>query len=311
MEILEQETSRTLLRSERVGTGVAFGTFGELLQGRNWEENLDFLVTLPITCCSYATFVTDPNCTSITVFPSYKQKSKTLASMLLEHVGLPQGGKLTIQSELPIGKGLASSSADLVATARSICSCFHIKLPPSLLATLMCKIEPSDGVMYPGVVSFYHREGRLREFLGYLPPIVIISIDEGGELDTVQFNQRPKPFTRAEEIKYQTLLDALAVAIRQQDVSTIGRIATESAILNQKLNPKRTLNDLLTVSKEINGLGVAVAHSGTCLGILLSPNAPNYHNQVQVAYHHLSALARTVSIYRSFNFYREKEQYAS
>ena len=38
----------------KAGTGMAFGTFGELLQGRLWEEQEEFLVTFPISRYSYA-----------------------------------------------------------------------------------------------------------------------------------------------------------------------------------------------------------------------------------------------------------------
>src|SRR6266704_6865331 len=102
--------NQCFLPTEKVGTGMAFGTFGELLQGRLSEEHGDFLVTLPISRYSYAIFVADPTCQDVTVFPPEKQKSKMLACLLLEHSALPYGGRLILQSELPVGKGLASSS---------------------------------------------------------------------------------------------------------------------------------------------------------------------------------------------------------
>ena len=295
----------------KTGTGMAFGTFGELLQGRLWEEQEEFLVTLPISRYSYAIYVADPTCQDVTVFPPEKQKSRMLARLLLERSALPHGGRLILQSELPVGKGLASSSADLVATARAISSCFHLPISSSLLATLMCRIEPSDGVMYPGVVSFYHRQGHLREFLGMLPPLTIVGIDEGGEVDTLQFNTVPKAFTHTEELEYQHLLEVLSDAIRQQDVRLIGQVATRSAVLNQKLNPKRMLSKVMTLCQEVSGLGVVTAHSGTCLGILLSPDEPNYHSHVQMAQDSLAKLTGAVSIYHSFQVAEKEEEYVT
>src|SRR4029079_11819053 len=101
---------------------------------------------------------------------------------------------LELESNIPIGKGLASSSADLVATARAIDDCFKLGMSEEILKMFLRQIEPTDGVMYPGVVSFYHRQVQLREFLGQLPGLTIVSIDEGGEVDTVEFNKIPKPF---------------------------------------------------------------------------------------------------------------------
>jgi len=311
MVIYRYKDDQCFLPTGQVGTGMAFGTFGELLQGHLWEEREDFLVTLPISRYSYAIFVADPTCQDMTVFPPEKQKSKMLACLLLERYALPHGGRLILQSELPVGKGLASSSADLVATARAISSCFRLPLPLSLLATLMCHIEPSDGVMYPGVVSFYHRQGRLREFLGMMPPLTIVGIDEGGEVDTLQFNTVPKAFTRTEELEYQDLLEVLSDAIRQQDVHLIGQVATRSAVLNQKLNPKQTLGEVMALCQEVGGLGVVTAHSGTCLGILFSPDEPKYHSHVQMAQDALAKLTGAVSIYHSFQVAEKEKEYVA
>jgi Protein involved in propanediol utilization, and related proteins (includes coumermycin biosynthetic protein), possible kinase len=293
--------------TDRVGAGMAFGTFGELLQGRLWEEQTDFLVTLPIDSYSYAIFVTDPTLPDVRVFPPEKQKSRLLAHKMLAQNALPHGGRLILQSELPMGKGLASSSADLVATANAISLCFHLSIEAAPLAKLMCQIEPSDGVMYPGVVSFHHRQGELREFLGLLPPLTILGIDEGGELDTIQFNKQLKTFTREEEEEYRHLLAVLSRAIRQHDLCSIGQVATRSAVMHQKWNPKQTLDECIAICREIGGLGVVAAHSGTCLGLLLSAEEPRYHTQVQQAYTYLGRLGRAVSAYHSFRGFRELE----
>jgi len=290
------------LTAKRVGKGKAFGTFGELLQGHLLEHDSDFLVTLPIARYSYATFISDPECTAITAVPLQKQKSQQLARMLLEYYHLPPGGKLVITSDLPVGKGLASSSADLVATARAIEMCFEITIPLDILQRFMATIEPTDGVMYPGVVSFYHRRVQLHTFLGSLPTLTVLSIDEGGELDTMQFNRLPRSFTPVDKQEYHTLLDRLSIAVQQQDLKGIGQIATRSALLNQKLNPKRALNDLITICQEVDGLGVVVTHSGTCLGLLLSPHEQRYPDQLRAACQHLSSLTETITVYYTLCF---------
>lgn len=283
------------------GHGKAFGTFGELLQGR-LENHEDFLVTFPIARYSYAIFVSDPSSNSVTIRPAWKQKSQKLATMLLEHFALPSGGRLTIESELPVGKGLASSSADLVATARAIAACFNLKLTPAQLQGFLYKIEPTDGVMYTSVVSFYHRKVQLCESLGFLPPLTVFGLDEGGMLDTLQFNQLPRSFSQADEQEYVSLLKRISVAIREHDLPTIGQVATRSALLNQRLNPRRTLQDLLALCQEVNGLGIIVAHSGTCIGILLSPQDPRYCQQVETLSHRLSRLGGTPVLYYSLHF---------
>ena len=287
-----------------VGAGMAFGTFGELLQGQVGEEQADFLVTLPIDQYSYALFVADERLHDVHTFPPEKHKAYMLACRILKHYGLPPGGRLILQSELPPGKGLASSSADLVATAKAISSCFHVQIDAVLLATLMCQIEPSDGVMYPGSVTFHHRQGMLREFFGLLPLLTVVAIDEGGALDTIEFNRRRLPYSVREMQEYRHLLAVLSHAIRHHDLSRIGQVATRSAVMNQARNPKRMLNACIAVCKDIDGLGVVAAHSGTCLGILLSADVGS-SAQIEQAHRALSPLGYVVSEYHSFRGFCE------
>ncbi|HEY3368671.1 MAG TPA: hypothetical protein VGK74_26740 [Symbiobacteriaceae bacterium] len=283
----------------QIGRGESFGTFGELLQGVLLEENLDFLVTFPIQAFSRATFVPEPGGRVVSVQPPDKVKSHLMTQIILGHFGVKCGGCLTLQSDLPVGKGLASSSADLVATARALAAAFQLDIPVELLQRFMHQIEPSDGVMYPGVVAFYHRKVQLRQYIGQLPALTVVSIDEGGQVDTIEFNRIPKPFNEAEKLEYRQLLDELDKAIRDQDVRAIGRVATRSAALNQKLRPKQMLDDVGMVARDVDALGVAVAHSGTCLGVLLSPEEPDYADKLTLTRKLLGQLSDTVTVYHS------------
>jgi len=281
----------------RVGIGRAWGTFGELLQGVLPEGDLDFLVTLPITRSSRVVFMPDPGGRTLTAFPPRKRKSRALARTLLEHLRLPPGGALVVDCELPEGKGLASSSADLVATARAIASAYRVTVPDSLLLDLMGAIEPSDGVMYDQAVAFCHRRVRLLRRLGPLPPLTIVAADEGGRVDTVRFNRLPKPFLSAHKTEYRQLLEDITAAVARGDPEAIGRVATRSAVLNQLLRPKRHLERIMALAQRVHGLGTVVAHSGTCLGVLLSPDDSRYATQLAAACRALQRLAGNVAVY--------------
>src|SRR5919197_4674416 len=95
-----------------VGHGRCCGSFGELLQGALPGEDLDFLVTLPIRRWSHATFRASPEYGELCVMPPEKTKAREAAQRTLAMCGLPPGGRLTVTSQLPEGKGLASSTAD-------------------------------------------------------------------------------------------------------------------------------------------------------------------------------------------------------
>src|SRR4051794_3429300 len=112
MDVQKRGIMEKLSVRDRPATAAAraFGTFGELLQGRLAENRLDFLVTLPIACWTTATFAHDPAASDVTVFPPHKRKAYRLACDILATYGVTGGGTLTIDSRMPEGKGFASSS---------------------------------------------------------------------------------------------------------------------------------------------------------------------------------------------------------
>lgn len=292
---------QTTLRKQinTIGQGYAPATFGELLQG-TLTNNIDFLVTFPITSCfSKATFTQDTQDSKLAIYPACSTKSKILAEKILNHYNLPLNGKIVIESNIPKGKGLASSSADLVSVARAIDSYYELNLPVTTLECFMRDIEPSDGVMYPGSVLYYHKEVRLGKTLGPIPPLTVVSIDEGGKIDTIKFNRITKPFDLKEKQEYESLLAGLGDAIRYQDIFKIGEITTRSSILNQKLNPKRTLDKFINLSQTLDALGVVAAHSGTYLGILLSKLDPDYPYKLTKAICSLEKISDAVFVYHS------------
>ncbi|MEU2432600.1 kinase [Streptomyces sp. NPDC007861] len=290
------------LRTTPAGVGTAFGTFGELLQGVLPEENGDFLVTLPVARWTMAAFRQDPGLTELLVRPAHKSKALRLARMITEEAGLPVTGLLTVSSVIPEGKGLASSSADLVATARAVGQALDIPMPPTRIERLLARIEPTDGVLYPAIVAFHHRTVRLRAVLGSLPAMAVVGIDEGGAVDTVDFNRIPKPFTAADRREYARLLDRLTGAVRSRDLAEVGRVATRSALMNQALRHKRSLAPMREICREVGGLGVAVGHSGTTLGVLLDAGDPAYTHRAGAAARACSELAGNVAVYRTLSF---------
>ncbi|GAA3273790.1 MULTISPECIES: GHMP family kinase ATP-binding protein [Dactylosporangium] len=284
------------------GVSTCFGTFGELLQGVLPGPDGHFLVTLPVARWTMATFQLDPGVADVEVRPAHKRKALRLAETILAQAGAASGGVLTIDSNLPEGKGMASSSADLVATARAMANALQLDMTPHRIERLLRDIEPTDGVLYPAVVAFDHRNVRLRSLLGSLPAMTIIGLDEGGTVDTVAFNRIAKPFSAADRAEYARLLDRMAVAVASRDLAGVGAVATRSAVMNQALWPKRTLPAVLDICAEVGALGVVAAHSGTMLGLLLDTADPAYQAKTAAAVRACAALGGDVSLYRSLSF---------
>ena len=272
------------------GMGMAYGKFGELLQGALPGINNNFLVSLPITKISFAYFTYDSGEAHHTVCPAHKHKALTLMSKMLDYFGIANTHcKLTIESELPEGKGLGSSTADLIATARAIESGTQKQLPLKILLQFLSEIEPSDAPMFDDIICFYHRQVKLHSQLGKLSNLAILGIDEGGIIDTIEFNKKLSPYTESEKTHYAKLLTALTSAVQTRDIATIGKISTESALLHQKSNPKKHLNDFIELASLANAAGIIVAHSGTYIGILLDKAQQDYFNQVALIEQNLKA----------------------
>jgi uncharacterized protein involved in propanediol utilization len=286
-------TTRVINRA-RTGLGVSFGTFGELLQGADGDS--DFLVTLPIARWSTAQVMLVPGVSELRAVPAGKQKSLRVAKAVLAKYGVRCGGTLAVTSELPEGKGMSSSSADLVATVRAVTDALGVAVTPAEIESYLRVIEPTDGLMYREVVAFYHRRVTLCRVLGPVPPLTIVGLDEGGQVDTVRFNASRPGITKAERREYQTLLDDLATAMVAGDLETLGRVSTRSAVLNQARCPKRNLDRMLEIAKDVGALGVAVAHSGTMVGVVVSAADPGHAGKVADAMAACADLPGTVSI---------------
>ncbi|HWM38748.1 MAG TPA: kinase [Streptomyces sp.] len=289
-------------RERPAGVGTAFGTFGELLQGELPEKDGHFLVTLPVARWTRASFHRDSGSPDLAVSPPHKTKALQLARLITEEAPEPVGGLLTLNSVIPEGKGLASSSADLVATARAMGQALGTGMPPSRIERLLGCIEPTDGVLYPAIVAFHHRAVRLRAVLGTLPSMGVVGLDEGGSVDTVDFNRTPKPFTRSDRHEYARLLDRVTGAVRTRDLGEVGRVATRSALMNQALRHKWSLEPMREICREVGGLGVTVGHSGTTVGILLETADPAYTHRVSAAARACAELADGAAVYRTLSF---------
>jgi uncharacterized protein involved in propanediol utilization len=289
----------------KTGYGKANGTFGELLQGMLPCQK-SFMVTFPINLFSYATFIPNTSSTEITVYPKHKAKSLALAHNLLKLLNINIGGTLIIESELVEGKGLASSSADLVATAYAVTNSIGANITEDLIAQLIYPIEPSDGVMYPGIISFDYKELKLINNIGILPKLTIIAIDEGNQIDTIEYNSIKRICSKYYSMKYEKLLIQMSNAIKNQDLQMVGKISTESAIMNQANNPKKFLQELIDICKTIGALGVSTTHSGTFIGIIMNPEALDFSYQKTLCIEKLKHLSRNVSVFHTINFNKPK-----
>lgn len=178
--------------------------------------------------------------------------------------------RLTVNNPIPRSKGMGSSSADLAAAIAATGLALGEQLSPYQIAQIALSIEPTDGVMIPGVALFDHRAGIIRESLGPPPPIEIVALDLGGTVDTVQFNMVDR-FGRWQAVDQETAeaLRLLRQGIAEQDPVLVGQGASISAQASQNVLAKPRLAEVKEFADSVGAVGINVGHSGTIMGVLL------------------------------------------
>jgi len=180
------------------------------------------------------------------------------------------GGCLRLHSELPRGRGYGSSTADLGATLYALGQACGQPLEPHQVARLAVTIEPSDSSLFPGLALFDHRRGSFCEVLGMAPPLCVITIDPGGEVDTLAFNELDHQ-TQLRRLagEHRQAFELLRHALRSNDWRSLGEAATLSARVHQVILHNPWLEQVLGLARAVDALGICRAHSGTLLGVLL------------------------------------------
>jgi uncharacterized protein involved in propanediol utilization len=263
--------------ASRTGTGTSHGHFGEVFQGQleHWSgQRRRCLLSLP--CAAFATTARyEPNGTSVVeVHPRHKVRARRSVEVMLEYLEVHRaGGLLTIESDIPEGKGNGSSTSDCVAGLRAAASAFGIRLGDQTIARLAVQAErASDNTMFGRAVLFAQREGTIVEDYGKAFPVLeVIGCDteEAREIDTL--SHPPATYCSRQIQTFELLRGALRRAMRTSDIALLGRVATTSALINQEFLPKPGFRELSRLVWHAGALGLAVAHSGTVAAILLDP----------------------------------------
>ena len=228
------------------------------------------LATCPIDMYSTATVELWPGEGLVTA-PADSPKAARAVQATLEYLGATGlDASLVLESNLPRGKGMASSTADASAAIAATASATGRKLTPAEIAGIALSVEPSDGIMFPGIVVFDHRSGSICRPLGQPPPMGVVVLDFGGEVDTLKFNSVERGNAlRRQEPRMTEAVSLIEAGLQRRDPSLIGKGATISAVANQEISYNPHLDSALELSRELGAYGVNIAHSGTVIGLLL------------------------------------------
>ncbi len=256
------------------------GTCGEWIQGS--QKGIPFLISCPINRYVHASaeiILKGGNGPLPWEWELPQEKEKTYR-VLMDFAAAkslpPFQGKLHLTSELTVGKGMASSTADMVVSLGSVIQALELPWEPAELVKYVLDIEPSDPVMFHGVTEFAHQDGSYFKKICQRIPAKLLVMYGGGILDTLTFNNRrdlPHHYRKHQ----QSISKALTLfyeGVKEEDLEKIGQASTLSAQSNQEINPKPGFADFLNWVKLRGGWGVLTAHSGTLLSGIFPEDIP-------------------------------------
>lgn len=248
--------------------GICPASCGEFVQGILEKE--EYLSSYAIDM--YSKVEVEERLNNINIGPS---KSRCAIEKVFERFALPikesRNISLNIKSEIPIGKGMASSTADIGATIVATLSLIKKSLTSEEISYIASTIEPTDSTYIEKNVVFNPLNGEVIKYLGNIKNSKVVILEPDKTLDTMKIRNTPN----YKNIKIQNkdiISEAfymLEEGIKNNNLSLVGKAATLSSLANENIDKKDGLKEIIEISQNYGSYGVNIAHSGTVVGILL------------------------------------------
>ena len=175
--------------------------------------------------------------------------------------------EVRVSSPIPRGRGLGSSSADLAAAIAATATALGEELSPYDIAQIALSIEPTGGVMMPGLALFDHRAGMVRESLGVPPPMEIVAMDFGGPASS-SMDDRTRRWKAVSEWTDEAL-SLIRRGVSEGSPTLVGQGATVAAEAGSRIEARPRLEDLVAFAREVGAVGVNGGHESGVSGLLL------------------------------------------
>ncbi len=253
-------------------TAKVCGSCGEIVQGIYGPGLVH--ISCPVDVFSYVTVRLNNslavNCTQ------GKWKARQAYMKTLQAIGIKTvGADIEIKSEIPVGKGMASSTADISATVMAAARLFHADLSKEQIADIALSIEPTDAIMFEGIYLFDHKSGTVRQLLGNKMDICFLILDMGGDVDTLEFHKNNyDDLLNKNRFHTKEAIGLVMDGFQKNDPSLVGLGATISALANQSILYKESLARIIKEAKKRGAIGINIAHSGTVIGVMFEGSFP-------------------------------------
>jgi len=251
-------------------TGMCRGTLGELVQGPYLDSGkLNIaIVSLPIERYTWVHFTRNADKADDSELCAKSKSSKALYNYLKVY-GLPEPrGCWRFRSELECGRGMASSTADIIATIRCLDAIFEKSTSVNQICEILRDIERSDSVFLDSLALYLSGEQKVvHQFLNSIT-LYACYIDEGEMVDTDKSAKKLLDHYGRNMSIYSKNMEQAVDAISNADYQRICDCATASAELSQIVFPKKNFQKLKENKERFGSDGMVVAHTGSMLGFL-------------------------------------------
>ncbi len=245
-----------VLATNRRGNGFCHGHFGELLQGAFSRDDsiVRGLITLPCSMVgskASAIVSTGEGRTDVALGHS-KVVRLVQAYRRFHRVAATLDIRVEIDSTIPVGIGMGSSTSDIVATVRALDKALGIRTATQDVANLALSAElASDSTMHADrMMIFAQRSGEILEDYGVGYPQFTVQgfvLDPGSIFDTDA--TRPARYQPEEIEFFDEARDRLHSIAHKHDLPSLAAIASRSADINQRYHPQRRFHELIELAR--------------------------------------------------------------
>lgn len=263
------EVPEVRLPGEAAARGQCRGSAGEIWQGPVDDSgglSRIGIVTLPINRYSTAIFYADSRAE---IEPLSPKRALAVGEFERRTGLLTPPGRWEFHSDLFPGRGMASSTADVVAILRCLADLHHYPISPLTLQSVLLTIERSDPV-FVDAWSLYLSSAQevQRVFASALAFTVCFGFDPGN-IRTNSFSESTlTDHYRRRHQKYAHSLSDVITALEEGNVALLASGATASAWMAQDYLPSPLVAGLLEDYEHLGASGIFRAHTGTLSGLI-------------------------------------------
>lgn len=239
---------------------------GELIQG--WILGSEKLVSCPVDW--YSTVEVDYGSPRADERPLSRAMVDRLLSYWRYPAKLGKEIRIDICSTIPVAKGMASSTADIAATAVATAHHLGHPLDEPTLARLCVSLEPTDSTLFRQLTLFDHNTAATQIACVSQPQLDLLVLESPATLLTTDYHRLPRlEQLHAHSAALQQAWEKVQLACETDNPRRMGEAATLSAVASQHLLPKPGFDTLRGLVEECDLYGINVAHSGSVVGLML------------------------------------------